>query len=353
MNYNKVINQLRSGGMISVLEEMGALNAIQLKREAGPDGKPRYRIGTFESVRVTNHTKQMMVHLNKKMNLVTSVELLVLSKALGNGPKILCLDQMQCEALENTELNFRIGEYSQPFDTMVIELPADYIKNRQVDCLQGGNIRFDGSVVPSIHEPLIAVVHHEPTLLAILISIFMSSEQVFSVLLYEKDEEMLEEILDWTIVKGKDIGNIEVSGSENVMMNNIAHLALNACMVVDSLGYQKLGPANKDYYDRLERKLASGSAKNKKETIKELQSIPMLYSISQNVELYDRVSEPNDTQHGTGGTVGPHWRRSHWRKQACGPKYQDHKRIRIKSVLVNAKMFAGSLSNATATYKMK
>jgi hypothetical protein len=45
----------------------------------------------------------------------------------------------------------------------------------------------------------------------------------------------------------------------------------------------------------------------------------------------------------TGTTVRAHWRRAHWRQQACGEGLRQHKRIRIPKVLVNRDTLDGEM----------
>jgi hypothetical protein len=51
----------------------------------------------------------------------------------------------------------------------------------------------------------------------------------------------------------------------------------------------------------------------------------------------------------TGLVVAPHWRRGHWRNQACGPKMTLHKHIFIQPVLVNEYLLTGDSAPATTS----
>lgn len=50
--------------------------------------------------------------------------------------------------------------------------------------------------------------------------------------------------------------------------------------------------------------------------------------------------EDDDGQIAGSGTMAPHWRRAHWRTQACGVGRQDRKLVLVPRVLVNADKLA-------------
>ena len=60
------------------------------------------------------------------------IEGYTMSKMLANGPKVFTFDALTCEALENFDLNVSSEDYQQPFPSVVIELPKDYIQQRVV-----------------------------------------------------------------------------------------------------------------------------------------------------------------------------------------------------------------------------
>ena len=67
-------------------------------------------------------------------------ELYAQSKALAEGPKLLCPTAEQCEALEHVDVNVSFDDYVQPFPTFLLELPLDYRRKLadrfQVECPQ-------------------------------------------------------------------------------------------------------------------------------------------------------------------------------------------------------------------------
>jgi hypothetical protein len=103
-------------------------------------------------------------------------------------------------------------------------------------------------------------------------------------------------------------------------------------------------------YAKLARK------RGQEETVKaemEVRMAPVRYAFAQEVTLFHRETGSVEGN-GTGGwTVSPHWRRGHWRWQACGVGRQERRRVAIPSVLVNSHLFAGTPSDTMTTYRMK
>ncbi len=56
--------------------------------------------------------------------------LFLAAKTLAAGEKILQLSTEWCEALENTRANISLNDYSQPYETMIVEFPFNYDKLR-------------------------------------------------------------------------------------------------------------------------------------------------------------------------------------------------------------------------------
>jgi hypothetical protein len=53
----------------------------------------------------------------------------------------------------------------------------------------------------------------------------------------------------------------------------------------------------------------------------------------------------------TGRVVAPHWRRGHYRMQACGPGLSQRRPIAVPAVLVNVHLFLGPREWAAATLR--
>jgi hypothetical protein len=73
-----------------------------------------------------------------------------MSRTLAQGPQVFAFDTRTCEALENFDLSVGTDEYLQPFPAVVIELPADYMRDRVVP-FEGGKL-----------APKFVIVWHQP-----------------------------------------------------------------------------------------------------------------------------------------------------------------------------------------------
>jgi hypothetical protein len=281
------------------------------------------------------------------MGASSCTESYVLSRTLAEGPKLFAFsDALTCEALENFDLSVATTDYLQPFPSVVIELPQDYIKKRVVP--------FDAGE----HSPDFVIVPHEPEAGCVLITMHMTSHQVLTRLLKLDPGWSLEEM--WA--KGarswgaKD--TLGMTPEETVLGNALSKLALNVCLMATAYGVRCLGPANPSHYERLKRyaKLARKRGKEQQEKADiDLRTTPVRYAFAQEVTLYQReAGEVRSDGNGRGGwTVSPHWRRGHWRSQVCGPGRQERRRVAIPSVLVNGHLFLGAASDTVVTYRVR
>ncbi len=88
----------------------------------------------------------------KEFATASGTELIQVWSAAGffaNGPKVFRPTITECEALENVEMNFPFSSYRQPFETMGVELPADYYTSRMVPMPNFGT-----------HAPVVAIVRY-------------------------------------------------------------------------------------------------------------------------------------------------------------------------------------------------
>jgi hypothetical protein len=278
------------------------------------------------------------------------IESYVMSRMLREGPKVFAFDALTCEALENFDLNVSTADYLQPFPTVTIELPQDYTKKRVVPFDDG--IRVDEGT----HAPDYLIVRHEPNAGCVLVLMHMTSHQVLTRLLKLDPAWTLEEM--WA--KGsrswdaKD--SLSMTAEEKALGSSLSKVALNVCLMATAYGVKCLGPANPSHYERLQKYAKLARKRGQEETVKaemEVRTAPVRYAFAQEVTLYHRETGLVEGN-GTGGwTVSPHWRRGHWRWQACGVGRQERRRVAIPSVLVNAHLFAGTPSDTMTTYRTK
>jgi hypothetical protein len=292
---------------------------------------------------VANHMAQTVM----AMGASACTESYVMSRTLAEGPKVFTFsDALTCEALENFDLNVATADYLQPFPSVVIELPQDYTEKRGVPFDQG------------THVPDFVVARHEPEAGCVMVTMHLSSHQVLTRLLKLDPTWTLEEM--WA--KGARAWDAEhslgMTPEETALGSALSKLALNVCLLATAYGVRCLGPANPSYYERLKRyaQLARKRGREQLERAEaDLRTAPVRYGFAQEVTLYQR--EPGEVRaagSGTGEwTVCPHWRRGHWRAQACGPGRQERRRVAIPSVLVNGHLFLGAAADTVARYRVR
>lgn len=261
------------------------------------------------------------------------IEGYIMSKMLSQGPKVCSFDALTCDALENFELNVSCTDYQQPFPSVVIELPQDYIKKRIVPFKRG------------THSPDFAVVHHDQQRNVVMLIIRMSSHQVLTRLLKLELAPTMEEVWDMGKRSWGPEDSLAMTPEENQLGTAICKLALNVCLLATAYGVRCLGPDNPSHHQRLQR-YAQLARKKGRERIEQADLdvllMPMRYAFAEDVVLYTKEASTGHESNGVGGwTVSPHWRRGHWRWQPCGPGRSERRRIAIPSVLVNGHVLVG------------
>lgn len=284
------------------------------------------------------------------MGASSCIESYVMSRMLREGPKVFAFDALTCEALENFDLNLSTTDYLQPFPTVIVELPQDYTKKRVVSFDDG--IRVDEGV----HAPDYLVIRHEPDAGCVLVLMHMTSQQVLTRLLKLDPAWTVEEMYEKGQRSWEASDSLHMTVEEKALGNSLTKLALNVCLMATAYGVKNLGPANPSHYQRLQKFAKLARKRGQEETAKaemEVRMAPVRYSFAQEVTLFHRETGSVE-ESGTGGwTVSPHWRRGHWRWQACGVGRQERKRVAIPSVLVNSHLFVGKASDTMTTYRVK
>ncbi len=262
------------------------------------------------------------------------IEGYTMSKMLAAGPKVFSFDALTCEALENFELNVASSDFRQPFPSVVIQLPRDYIEKRVVPFDEG------------THAPDFAVAHHDPEKNVVMLIVRMSSHQVLTRLLKLDLAPTLEDVWDMGKRSWGPEDSLAMTAEEHALGTAICKLALNVCLLGTTYGVRCLGPENPSHHRRLQHfaEVARKKGRERKEVAEiDLLTHPLRFAFAEDVVVFQR--EPGEERNGVGGwTVTPHWRRGHWRLQPCGPGRSERRRIAIPSVLVNGKLMVGAWS---------
>lgn len=159
-------------------------------------------------------------------------------------------------------------------------------------------------------------------------------------------EEMYARIGNRTLDMSLDYSPNEAGATERCVRG-----AMNACLLLSSLGCRRVGYANPDRAAALEKYLKK-KTHHAEANRQELRTMPVVFGFEQGVRLYEREGlEHGGHGDATGRIVAPHWRRGHFRMQRHGHGLTEVKRVFIRPVMVRADLFSGSSSATATVYK--
>lgn len=325
-------------------------------------------IGDF-AVMIKNSSP--LANLANSAGLASLLELYLAEKILGEGPKIFNLEaaegqigysRLNLEAMENIEINIGFGDYVQPYPTMVIELPENYIEGKAAYCPQ----------MKTNHNPIFVILRHEKVKdrYVIVCGVYFFNKDFdkqlcITFLLLEEGDDTIEERLVALDLKQEYKGSEVMDKTETETAYSVVRACMNCLSISSEIGCKRIGFQNPSVYldlnNRIQKRekrkgqLDSREQEKLESDKKELRVLPIVYSFSQEIKLWkeERKSEKVlNLEHKSGVTVRPHWRRGHRRRQNYGPKNDSKiKIILIKPVLVNAAKFGGKTSDTTVEYK--
>lgn len=284
-------------------------------------------------------------------NTANIIEIFLYSEICRTGPKIFQPKQIDFEMLEQMSLNITFGDYNQPYETIIIDLPENYCKSKSVDCPQHGDDHYGLTITPQ-HEPQTVILYFNKELEVLLVSVFFSTEMSIKIGIPFKPDAIIDDHIIFQKHEQFE-GTMETSSDEDKVVMSIIRSALNYSLLLDEVGTRKIGPNNPSYYNRL--------IKHRNNNIKNPQKLrglnfdlkihPVIYELNQTVELYKIVNHSSELpSEPTGKKISPHHRKGHYRIQHYGPNNSLRKRIRIPAVFVNTNLFLGKMMNARATY---
>lgn len=282
-----------------------------------------------------------------------TTEMFTTMRVIAAGPRILRADawndelndpQRSFELLEEVNLNLMVGDYKQPFPTMVVELPTGYCKRRTLPCPQAGEETLLGyekhGVYPDKHQPCFVTVDHIPELGLLNCAVTFDSEQSIKVCFHGKDQMDLETTLRKLTTREREYDDsMDISDDEYIMTARVIRAVLNGLLIAEEVGVDDGERENPSYYKRMERWLGLAKKNKNQEKVLELtrglRQMPIYYKLKTVPKLY--VIEQRDDNHGKQGgwTVTPHRRKAFYKMQHYGPGNTLRKRIRIPAVFVN------------------
>lgn len=236
-----------------------------------------------------------------------------------DGPKVFRPSREQCAALSQIEVRLSLADFSQPYPTLLVQLPEPIGPFQQVLCFH--------STEPD-HSMLVCLI------------------------ISDNNEH------DITTTVAMDDRPIEVSlnhyapdcASHEAFALRALRIALNSCLALVNYGCHKeyLYPKEVER-DRRSVEKRGGDEVGERAAAR-IATAPSLVTFSREVVLHHTAhsSEPGES---TGGEKGSHWRRGHWAMQPHGPHNSLRKRILRKPVLVRADKFLGDVSDTEVIYQ--
>ena len=248
-------------------------------------------------------------------------ELYVKSKALAEGPKLLCPTAEQCEALEHVDVNVSFDDYAQPFPTFLLGLPTEYLRTLEDRFQVGCNKVF--------------LIHHD----ARTKYIFSFRSEDHAGMSYGSHIPPYWKTVEEALRSDGD----ETNGSRQSKV--IQRVALNFGLLMTYYGVRDLGPVDPQSHQKHVRN-ARRTNRAKADRARHLLDAEInLIGFEQDVVVYDRSEAQRGDSEGDGIARRTHWRRSHFRRQVCGHARSDRKLIFIKPIFVNAHRFQGDVAD--------
>lgn len=267
-------------------------------------------------------------------------ELFLMSRVLGEGPKIFRPTAHQLRYLEQMTLNVRIEDFATPFTTTVVELPDDYRDTKVVP---------HSEVASATHRPDFAVLHHDKQHGFLLHSLTFDTVGVKSWWRTRPDEEEIEEWFSPDEVRRR-YGVAGIVDEEHRVEHEVRRAVLNYCLLLDEVGTKRVGAATPGEYARL----VKWCQKNNRHTARNRQELArqgVVYDLDRQVTLHRTVASADDLPADpTGRVVSPHHRRGHYAMVACGVGRSGRRRVRRPPVFVNMHLLAGG-SPINTTYR--
>jgi hypothetical protein len=118
-------------------------------------------------------------------------------------------------------------------------------------------------------------------------------------------------------------------------------VAINFGLLLTRYGAKDCGPVDPQGCAE-QRRRAQRRKGHKARRARELLDAAMhRIDFQQNVVFYESVRPPAASPDAEGSTKRPHWRRGHFRRQACGPGRTERRLVFVRPCFINAAHFHG------------
>lgn len=330
-----LLDFMRSSKHIETLTEIGMSGIIRIEA-----GSPALILDSTKYSRLSEIAKHYVQKFRDAPELV-KLETYLWSKVLGDGPKIFRPTAQQLRFLEQIDLNIAIKDFASPFESIVVELPADYMNTKVIENPYFGR-KLGQFEQAATQRPCLGVLHHKKGLL--IHALIMESGTSLKSWMHGEDQ-LIEEWFEEGYPLPDSI--MTTTDEEIALEAQVRRAVLNYCLLLDEIGSKVVGPVS-PMHDQL---IKWNKKKFNKHTLSnrlKLKGSPILYSLNREVKLHstvDALAADNSESGADAKRLPPHHRRGHYRMQRYGPGLAESKRIRINPVFVNSHL----LINGTIT----
>lgn len=274
--------------------------------------------------------------LNGSLN-TQMVATFAIGESLIEGVKILDLEGVDFDSLEDIEINVSVEDYTQPFPTVVIKIPESYAK------------RFK-----NLEEPQFVILHHDSKLNVIITTVILKRVEtllkVYGLVLLN-DFPTVEKAMSHVVGEEMFRDSDDIGKLEKHDYRSLIRACLNLCLLVDEFGLKRVGPENPGFVNQLTRiRDRVKEPERRRKAQEQINKEPIIYSFAREVKLSPPVPRIKGEGSNDKLLIDPHWRRAHFRMQPCGPGRTERKRIRIERMFIGKKRFGGDASETSTTY---
>lgn len=238
-------------------------------------------------------------------------------RAILAGPKLFRPTARECEPLEQVEVGLTAADIHLPFPVCVVEFPPDYAADRIVPSPKDAE---------SVRPGFVVAVQENGVLTVNIVLPETRDGGIYDFLYLAVNKSTIEEVL----------GRV---GGRGAGFAPFIRVALNFLMLAAG-GHRLVGPANPAQGRTLRERIKRAKKERNKDKYEELRTrlrrLPSVFTLAQEVKLFDREPPPADPNPDADGTPKtPHWRKGHWRRVAVGVGRTERKPVYIKPVVVN------------------
>ena len=258
-----------------------------------------------------------------------------LTRAVAFGPKMFRPTSMQCQSLENTDVNIPLSDYCQPFESLIVDFPEDY---RALKLAQG-LVRCPRYVLSWFDKDL---------MLGMVACQFENqNDRIVQFITEQPGVQTIEDMIAQAIYLEGD-GKPAKDQSDFDIAVLFQRLAINLNLIMMYGGGKLITrPLNREkwkHYRELKKRYEKernrdGLLRLREQNIGEIDEL--IFDKEREVAFYAEISEneaPDTLEPGTHDSPEPHWRRGHWRNQPYGSRANpSYKRIHLKPVYVRGR----------------